>query len=120
MMFPGLGPCTQYFPDGMVHQYGEVYHKKLREVDLTFFDITSASCLNSWTGGNLAAPSSSLANMVHEIYTSQILKPSTVKDMVQWKTLGSTDGGFTYGLGTMGVDIADFQHANTSAPWFTV
>merc|ERR1719433_1797811 len=39
MLFPKLGPCTQYLKDKIVHQYGMAWSRKVMEVDLDIFDI---------------------------------------------------------------------------------
>jgi len=119
MLYGGEGPCTQYSDDDMVRQYGFTYDESVKGVKLHFFDISSCSCLNSWTGGSLAATTSSLANLAYYTYTGQLLSEKSTKMLTNFTKLDSTDSAFTYGLGTMAIDIHNFTFPNQSAPWFS-
>lgn len=93
--FPTTGVCASY--DDVVHQYTSQDHSH------PFTDIRNHSCLNSWTGGNIAARPLDVARFAWEIFgTEELIDAKSRKEM---NTLHPfTDGNFgayamAYGLG---------------------
>lgn len=117
MIFPKGGHCSKYEKDGIVHQY-TLDTKKIgiNKIEADIFDLMEYSCLNSWTGGNLAGSSTAIGKMYYDLFRLRILKPETVQQMIQFETSG---GFFHYGLGIMAFDYGDFKHPNPSHPWYS-
>merc|ERR1711972_810684 len=90
-------------------------------------DVSNMSCTNGFTCGNLVAPPMEVARFVWALFMRKLLKPGTMKEMLDYKMLGtsgSTDGqtcggfcsGCLYGLGVQAP--ADTVNTGTDPPTF--
>jgi CubicO group peptidase (beta-lactamase class C family) len=114
-IFMRNGPCSQY--PHVVHQYtlrpkpkpegeedsvrrmGNSSWLNLSEAD--FVDLFSASCLNGWTMGNIAAAVQDAARFFYLLGNAQLTSPTTLTQMKNWHniTQGFGAGSLQYGLG---------------------
>jgi len=96
-LFPTRGTCSSYAD--IAHQYTS------ESANATFVDITNHSCLNSWTGGNIAPRPRDVARFTHAVNTGRLLKLSSLIAMRDFHPL--TDGfaayQLAYGLGLEGL-----------------
>ena len=60
--------------------------------------------MNAWTGGNLAAPTYSLARIMHDLMNLKFLNESTVQEMTKFTPL-SKKSHMKYGIGLMAFDM---------------
>merc|ERR550534_2245367 len=93
------------------------YKRGIMKIDVDFFDMASCSCLNAWTGGNLAAPTSSLAHMIHDLSHGKLVNDTTVNTMKKFADLGEGHG-MVYGVGLMAMDFSSQGSMNTSSEGF--
>eukprot|EP00494_Astrolonche_serrata_P030427 UN30694 len=101
IVFPIHGLCNEY--ENMSHQAGfEIVNNMV-----TWRDLYNFNCLNSWTGGDIAASTHNIAKFYYEAFNGIIVKDQTlVSKLMDFKTL--TEGwstGMPYSLGMMPLDF---------------
>jgi len=117
MLFALKGPCTQYLPE-MVHQYH--FGLKWKPMPtIVFDDVIKYSCLNAWTGGNLAGSAHGVAKFYHDLFNKKIIQnPEIMTEYVPF-TAGWMPN-MPYGLGIMPFDFnkKNGQEVNKTAYWY--
>lgn len=98
--FLGRGTCIDDGAD-IAHQYLSI------KFDSPYFDITNHSCLNSWTGGNIAARPLDVARFAHALHTGKLLNKTSLGVMYDWHPLTDEFGAgyLAYGTGLIGLVV---------------